>query len=332
MSISTLTFIFTLKPKQKTMKTILVLLSILFYSTISAQYTFSTFTEDYNVLNEDQNLGVESDWDDPIFNLPLGFDFQIGDMTVNSMTQEGLGAILISGSIDDGHAIGSNTDLIDGISLGEGSFITYQVDGNVGERICKLQYANCAFYDEVEIEGTAENRINFQIWLYESDHAIEFRYGPSNIPTPELAYFNLQGPNILVILDITEDGENIGSAFYLNGNPENPTFETNTDPEQIEISGLNGTPENGRVYRFAPSSLSTQNQDRESFSIYPTIASEEIWVDGIDYKGSTYSITNLTGQIVDTGVLTENRIDVSSYRPGAYLINLGETSQKFIKQ
>lgn len=314
------------------MKTTLLLLSMLFTLTISAQYTVSTFTEEYTNLTDDQNLGIESDWDDPFFTLPFGFDFQIGTSTINSMNQDGLGAAFFSGTFDNGNALGYIEDLRDGVSVGDASFITYKVEGNAGDRICKIQYANCAFYEEVEIEGTANNRVNFQIWFYESDFAVEFRFGASIISDPGLAYYNLQGPNIGIFQDITDDGEAVGTATYLSGNPESPTVETNTDVIQIEFNGLNGTPEDGRVYRFTPSSLSADNQKKELFSIYPTLANEEIWVKGTSNIRGTYSIANLAGQIVETGVLNSDRIDVSSLRSGFYLISIGETSQKFIKQ
>jgi len=314
------------------MKTTLVLLSILFYSTISAQYTFSTFTEDYSILTEDQNLDVESDWDDPLFTLQIGFDYEIGDATINSMFQDGLGAAFFSGTNNNGNAFGYVEDLRDGVSVGEPSFITYQVDGDVGDRICKIQYANCAFYDEVVIEGTANNRVNFQIWIYEIDNAIEFRFGSSNISDPSLAYLNLEGPNIGIFTDITNDGETIGMATYLSGSPQNPNVETNPDFDVIELSGLNGTPEEGRVYRFAPMSLSAIDQKKESFSIFPTIASEEIWIEGDEMNEVRYSIVNLAGQVLDNGVVVKNSINVSSLSSGMYLINIGETSQKFFKQ
>lgn len=314
------------------MKTTQLLILMLFSLSISAQYTVSTFTEDYTSLSDEQNLGIESDWDDPFFTLPLGFDFQIGTSTISSISQDGVGATFFSGTFDNGNALGYFEDLIDGSSLGDASFITYKVDGNVGERICKIQYANCAFYDEVEIEGSANNRVNFQIWFYESDFAVEFRFGPSSISNPELAYLNFQGPIIGIFQDITDDGETVGTATYLSGNPESPTVETNTDVSQIEFNGLSGTPEDGRVYRFTPSSLNTDDLKKELFSIYPTLATEEIWIKGTENLRGTYSITNLAGQVVETGVLNSDRIDVSFLQPGFYLISIGDTSQKFLKQ
>jgi len=314
------------------MKTTVSIILTLFSISLIAQYDVSTFVDDYNNLTDDLSLNIESDWDDPFFDLPLGFDFQAGSLISSGLTQEGFGSTFFLGTPDNGCAISYNPDLRDGVSFGEASLISYTVEGDAGNRICKVQYTNSAFYLEVESEGSAENRVNFQIWFYESDFSVEFRFGIGNVPNPDFAYYNLQGPGIGIFTGITNDGQSIEMATYLSGAPNNPVIESDTDPNQVEFSGLDGTPANGQVYRFTPTSLSVTYDRKKSFTVYPTLATEWLHIEGGSPANSVYRIINLSGQVLQSGILVENRIDIGSLPAGMYFVSIGNGSQKFLKQ
>lgn len=321
------------------MKSLLLLFftNVLCCLPLLAQYNVTTFTDNYIALDNELNLGIEEGWDDPNFALPFEFDFEFGNETVNSMTQLGLGSVLVSGPMDSQAVCGVFEDFIDGSLAfeGEPSFISYQLDGSEGNGICKLQFVNAAFYEEVEDEGTALNRINFQIWFYEIDNSVEFRFGPNNITTPELIYSIGSGPQIGIFTGVANQLMSITNAAALTGDPANPTVETSTDIEVIGSSSLDGTPEDGRVYRFDPNPLSVDNLKDSSFSLYPTLVKDQITINGEIPIGSMYRIIKITGEEVSNGVYENKQIfDVETLNPGMYILTMDHTkeSKKFIKQ
>ncbi|MEZ4800124.1 MAG: hypothetical protein R2809_10190 [Flavobacteriales bacterium] len=56
------------------------------------------------------------------------------------------------------------------------SEINYQVDGEEGSRIVKVEWKNVGFYDEFAANGTFNNITNFQLWIYETDNSFDFRF------------------------------------------------------------------------------------------------------------------------------------------------------------
>jgi len=318
-----------------------ILLIALFSGLVSVvcqgQYAFSTFTQAYTPLSNATPVDLQGDdlWDDPEFTVELGFDFQLNGTSNSSLLQLDLGAGLGNIGNNEGNIFGYFSDLINGAAI-EGaatSTITYETSGTPGDRIFKLQYANAAFYSEVEGEGSADNLTNFQIWLYETDNAVEIHFGSSTISDPELVYEGFPGPQIGFFLGIPFDSFIPDYAYGLNGSPSNPTFGP-IDIESFDFS-LTGTPESGRVYRFVPSgTVSTENATDNPFSVFPTIATDVVNVKGVD-GNPVYRIFDLTGKEVASGRLDQNaRIRVNSLIDGLYLISIDgmNKSAKFFKK
>jgi len=319
-------------------KNLLFAIALISVSYCSAQYTLSTFTSEYMPIeNGIVPSGVSEGWDDPLFETPFGFDLTMGSITVNTVQQDGLGAYLLAGTFDDGALFGYLGDIIDGAEI-EGqapSEITYSVSGSEGNRICKIQYSNAAFYAEVIDNGSAANRTNFQIWFYESDFSLEIRFGVSNISNAILAYEGLSGPTIGLFTGITDDGENVNYAVVLSGDPSSPTLQEVTAEDDPFFEGLNGTPENGRVYRFTPQQLSSENVEEDEYSVFPSPATDFIQIDGKFKSGESFRITDISGRVVSQGVFTENTpIDVSGLTGGIYLISFVNSRAvgKFLKK
>lgn len=316
------------------MKTTLLSLALLIANTAFTQsYVFSTFTDEYNELTDPVVFTDEPDWDDPAILITMPFNFQMGDMDVPILSQLGLGAEWGGFTSMELSMAGYYPDVINGEN--PSSQIAWKTVGNDGNRILKIEYDNAAFYNEVSQNSTDENRVNFQMWFYEVDNAIEFRFGESNITDPELVYDGFQGPPIYIATDVNF---NTGAASFvgvLTGDPSNPDMEVLTNFFDVGLEqSLNGTPANGRVYRFAPGTVGVDNSIQEKFSLYPTIAQQELNLRGDIVFGDAYRIISLDGRTVSSGLLSSSTVDVSSLASGTYLFqidNFGK-AQKFVKQ
>ena len=125
---------------------------------MSAQsYNFTKSTTTYTELSNATSLTNGETWDDPIFTIPLGFDFTFYDSTLNTvyLTDFFLGGALAtaqSSATITGIIGPFDTDLIDrsyddliGEAPGGTSDIAYKTEGNAGSRICKIQWKMLGF-------------------------------------------------------------------------------------------------------------------------------------------------------------------------------------------
>ncbi|MDT8308289.1 MAG: T9SS type A sorting domain-containing protein [Bacteroidales bacterium] len=212
---------------------------------LSPTYDFSVDAGTYADLTGATSVNNNVLWDDPEYAIPIGFGFQLYDLTTDSIyLGMGLGGT-VSSVLNymweaDYIICPFEADLLDrgaltGISQ---SPISYILEGIAGNRIFKLEWKNAGFYDEEDSLGTMNDYINFQLWLYEADNKIEFHYGPHMITDPFINYYGETGAIIgLADYDFTD-------IYLLQGNPANPTMVDS-------IAFLNGTPANGTIYRFS---------------------------------------------------------------------------------
>lgn len=179
------------------------------------------------------------------------------------------------------------------------------------------------------------------MWFYEAGSAVEFRFGTSNVPDPELAYDGLSGPPIYFAIDASEQDGAVEFGGQLTGDPSAPQLEgiANLFDFFNELygngnGGLNGTPADGQVYRLSNTTVSTTDLTDRAFELFPTIAQQEVFLRGDLTPGMNYRIVNITGAAVASGVLSANRIDVSGLASGMYLLHIDGTSsaQKFVKR
>lgn len=336
------------------MKKPLLLLAMMIGVASFAQttYTISTYTSTYSELVNASPVELLEDWeeeywDDPLFFVPLEFGFEVGDSTYNSIIQFGSGADMLIANLNyvDStltsplvHLFGIMEDFADAAAIPglTPSEITHNTTGVAGSRIMKLQYKDAAFYDEVYgPEPAAENRMNFQMWFYEDNGIMEIHFGESNIPNPELAFYDNPGPGILIATDASFDDGSVGWGAIVIGNTSNPTL-LQVDMEEEPEESLNGVPESGRVYRFTPSinvGLSTVNGPE--FSLYPTIAQSEIWVKDAKVANAAYRIMDITGKQVKADHFSGNTsVNISDLNAGVYIFSIDGMSHavKFVKK
>lgn len=342
------------------MKKLLFLLAMLVGQTSFAQdpYTLSTYNSVYTelvnatpveIIIEEGNEEELEYWDDPFYIIQLEFGFQVGDSIYNSLIQAGGGAEFIIANLNytdssvtstKVHFFGLFDDFADAAAI-EGlphSEITYNTTGDIGNRITKIQYTDAAFYEEVHgTEPAAENRVSFQVWFYEDNGIMEIHFGESNITDPELIFYDNPGPGIELIIGASFEDEDsdLDWGAQIIGDPANPTL-SYWDFDEMEDGFLNSMPENGRVYRFAPSAIvGLANASSPKFSIYPTIAQSEVWIKDAHVANSAYRIMDITGKQVKTGNLNgDSSVNVSNLNTGVYIFSIEGmvNAVKFVKE
>ena len=311
-------------------------------------YTLSTYQIPYTPIASPTVISSSDDgWDDPIFIVPFGFDFQMNGQTYSSAFQFGSGAMMAFGSLNMAdttltdsvlNVFGLFDDLIDG-SYVEGlpdSEISYAIANNPGNRVAVIQYKDAAFFNELDSTATADNRINFQLWFYEDGGIMEIHFGPSNIPDPELIYDGSTGPLVAVILGLNFMSDDMGYAGIITGDPTNPTLFEDFTEESDSLFVLSSTPPTKRVYRLTPSGTTgIASKDLPQFTVYPTLANNEIWVKSGLTSEAKYRIVDITGKQVQSGRMQiANCLNISGLKPGLYLLSINGMGNavKFIKK
>lgn len=326
---------------------------IAFCATAQTDYQLSSFNTPFEELVESTEYEVEQ-WVIPQISIPLDFPFMLGNETLTSLDQLGLGfewgmpgegPFSESISIVGGFLRFGPSALVE--DQGAPSKISWLTEGEAGSRILKIEYLDMAFMTEIEMFGTATNRMNVQLWLYEDGNVIEYRFGPSNIENPEIAFEAYSGPDpgpiLLMLSNYNFASAEVEAGFYLSGDPADPELlpVTNYNEFQAELlyptgSGtpLIGTPADGQVYRIEPMTLSSDNQAKPSFKLYPTIADQEIVLSGAPNNAENYRIVNVNGVTVQSGVLNNHRVNVAALAPGMYLMQVDGRlkAEKFFKR
>ena len=321
-------------------KKLLVCIFLFFGIFTNAQsiYEFETENSAYQNLTGSISLNNGEVWDDPGFTIPIGFNFNFGTYTFSTIyiLEWSVGGVLSSSPVDGGIVplfVPIGQDLIDlGFTSGVSqSNISYKTEGASGDKILKIEWNNVGFFED----STESDFMNLQLWLYEGSNTVEFRYGPSSINNPSESFEGETGPQISLITSFNIDTKQlVDTAYFLSGNPSNPTVTTLNPGETIELTFLQGMMPNGTVYRFLRQPLSADDFSKIDFQIYPNPASDFL---NIKTQSGHYnfSIYNSLGQKVNA-TFSENKIDISHLSNGIYFIKVetetGSATKKFIKQ
>jgi hypothetical protein len=231
---------------------ILLLINTLIGTNIFGQAIFDyTFTPSADVYMELQNPTVLTDgvvWDEETYLIALGFTFYIGGEGFDTVSVNTNGYLtFVNYSVSKTHVamVLGNVDLQD---KGAGTVtakspISYQIDGNIGSQITKIQYKNAGFFD-----GIASDSVNFQIWIYENLDKIEYRFGQSLISNPNIVF---QG-NLGAISGLfVANANNLLTGFSLTDSPIFPDTAQFTGAEIFDLPSLNNLIPENTVYTFA---------------------------------------------------------------------------------
>lgn len=204
--------------------------------------------------------------------------------------------------------------------------ISYKVEGTAGNRILKLEVKNASIEDASSY-GYEDGFFytNYQIWLYESDKSIEFRYGANNITD---------------IQNLT-DGDGLTAAFgddinfgFVMGDTASPEYGEYTE-ETYEGGSLSAYPANGSVYRFAPAQAAGIPSVKNNFvSLYPNPAGSALNIVSKNTPVSQYAIYDATGkQLLQKSFspATMVNINVENMATGIYFVDVNGQHLKFVK-
>ncbi|MEM6967384.1 MAG: T9SS type A sorting domain-containing protein [Bacteroidota bacterium] len=318
-------------------------------------YLFVVETDTYANLEEAEELTSVGDfWDDPSYTIPLGFNFEFYGATFSTLFIDGLGNIVLFGDFYSSDTLNLIIPYIDDLADIEAIFpdsqstISYTTEGFPGERIFKIEWKDAGFFNEFDDLGTANNRVTFQVWLYETSNNIEYRFGPSNIVNPQIIHdFGSPVCGILegFFTNPANQEQTIEGLWYLAGDPANPTVELadNSILTTYNIDGLDAHPADGQVYRFinpAASVFSPKTNDLP-VKIYPNLVEEIFYVevDQTILKTKTQLvILNQLGQEVLSQPITDTKeiFDASYLASGIYYVSIfnenGRGTKRFVKQ
>ena len=278
-------------------------------------------------------------WDDPAFSVPIGFTFSFLGNEIETLDQLGDGAVMLGTPSNSSGVplfyglMPVSFDLADrGIVGEEPSLIRYQTTGSQGERVFAIEWYNAGLYDEIfSSDSISVSSLNFQIWLYENDHSIEFRYGSCIYPDP---FDPLAEPGLaLIILDLNLSSYE-GNFLTLSGHPADCVIENINSVEDLEMYSLDYYL-NAMVYRFEPTSIpfSVHENNLMSFSIYPNPASNNLTIDLGDLAGvsTTIKLYDSSSKLVFEKLSSATlQIDVSVFAKGLYTLELS-TSDKVLR-
>lgn len=302
-------------------------------------YTISTFQQNYTDLENSISLNNNQVWIyDTYGPVAIPFNFSIGGKAVNKFLFEDdyFAFITPNGNYEQGTGVyyfyPSAAIIMDRTySTGTSSSpISYKIEGATGSRILKLEIKN-ATLENAEDSGFGEDHfyINTQIWLYESDNAIEIRYGDHNIT--DFSYLlGEDGGNVLAGIE-----ENDAKVYLIYGQSSNPTYAEYTQQTIPQTLNSDSFPANGTVYRLAHSQTARlENFSTSAFSLYPNPATTVLHLKSNNITISEYAIYNVVGKLVTTKKIAESNeveINIDNLEEGIYFINVNNQHLKFIK-
>jgi len=213
-------------------KLFILLLSIIcYYQNGQAQtYTAAFVNQAYIQLQNDTVLS-DTNWIGKIIPLKIPFNVRISSLSLNRIYIHVDGQILrkstVGGFVSYSNLISAFGNCALRQMKGEISKISYVTEGVSPNRTVKIQFKNAGFVGDEK----HEDKINFQVWLYESGKQYEIRFGPKSLQ-PMRALNGAYGPLL-----------GIGSRF-LHGTPGTPSALSS------QSYGFNGIPDSSFTYRF----------------------------------------------------------------------------------
>jgi len=304
---------------QKSLQLLLLCILPLFVS--SQTYQFDASTAPYVELSGGLPAVTET-WDDPGYDLPIGFLFNFYGHLLSTVHQIETVAYPLLATDEFADTLGFfmvfGADLVDR-GFADTTFqspITYKTTGSVGHRVFTIEWKNAGFYREYFYLADNNDFVNFQMRLYEEDGTIEYHFGPSSVSHPEIDYDSTGAfSGIVENLDLNT-GLSTGQTLLLTGNPSNPTV-----VESYINVYLNGTIPPNTLYTFTrePSAVGDPVTLTEQPYFSPNPCNDFIGINpaGMDDIIPPMEIYNSTGMHVKTIKQLET-IETSDLPSGIY--------------
>lgn len=309
-------------------ETILSILLCWLMSETTAQTYQVTIANEPFVFLENAQSAVVGAWDEPEFQLPLGFDFEFFDITTNQLySLANSFGIDLELNLDTDHIyqlIPFLSSLIDRGYQQDSALspITYQTEGPPGQQIFTIEFKEAGLFEGTEDEnGVFHDYISLQVKLFENRGDIVFHIGPYSIQEETQVVFEEKpGPivGLLADSDYIPDGL-FGELIFLQGDPLNPTIETDT------IAFLNWPIPENTVYRFCRLCTSVVKDFQYSTQqyFYPNPTSGDIhFVENTDNDVMfPIRVVDINGRQVGLWK-SKDEISASDFAPGCYYVFL----------
>lgn len=310
----------------------------------------------YAPLTNATDIGFAVDWDDTVSDaITLPFAFKYQNTVVNTVRIETYGSLYLNDLMHEDVEMGHITGVyMDYASAGRGK-VFYTTTGTAGNRIFKVEYRNVGRYND----DNGTDTLNFQIWLYESDNAIEYRGGYCNVNDTMFAKdVNdiMEDEKELIFCGLVSNpGDSIattgGDAFLHSAQYLNNTFYNNAvllsdlqtpNPLILEDLLYGSFPANGSVIRFVPvNPNSIAKVDFDMATVYPNPSKDgkyNLTLKEAPKADATLTIYDMTGKMVLNQPLTQATatIDLAAYANGNYFGKISNGSRtgsfKLIKE
>lgn len=280
------------------------------------------------------------DWDEeqsePV-NMPFVFRYQ--NVLVGDIKAQGNGNIILNGSFNQESDMGNITGLsMDYESKGRGQ-ILYEVTGNSPGRILKIEYRNIGLFDDTLDVDT----LNYQIWLYEGSHAIEYRAGYANVPDSVFAqnsdeFFFGQKKVLHMGLfqnagdSLAQNGNNTYFHFVKNNNTDSliyfPDLLSSGSGNAFVRGSYKKFPDEGSVFRFTPAGATSAVKEQKQLlgNIHPNPSGSgkfSVMLKNESQSGF-YKIYDINGSCKQSGKIKCSRlaVDLSPLPKGVYIISI----------
>lgn len=296
-------------------------------------YTFKVFTEPYEHIGSGTSVTKGIKWDAQDFFIPLGFDFKLYDKTNDTIILSEGSSLTFDNLTKDSlssFAAPVLEDLCDAAfdplkdkegQKGGTSNIQYITEGSPGKRVCKIEVKDAGFYNE-KTKGKNESKISFQVWLYEEDHSIEFRFGDMHISEPFENLFNgTDGFMSGLVNKLNLNSLEAESSNFLKGKSSAPEMKHLSN---VLSDAVSPDMQKGTVYRFTyvPKSVTANKKQPELF-MYPNPAKDKLFFSPVtdDLQGTHVVFYDSKGAEVFATRLS-HMLDISHLSNGIYYVDV----------
>lgn len=300
-------------------------------------YPYSLTVVDRNYTHLENPVSVTDSilWDDPQYRIPVGFDFEFMGLSVDTLVVSdsyvGLDFALVYDENWDQFyyevyaAIDIfGADLIDfgAVDNYAQSHINYELSGEPGTQILKIEWKNAGFYNEYNTLNSNKSFVYFQLWLFEKDNHFEMRYGPSYIENEALCFNHRLGP-FVDFGRVEGDYETI-HGYYLDGQPANPgIFPISFDFNET----LDDVPANGTSYFFTVGEGTTvglpEVEHKQLCKIYPNPSNGVFRIDLKQNTQAQIQVFDILGnKILEQQIESKAMLDISDVPRGTYIVHV----------
>lgn len=280
-------------------------------------YEFSHFNAPYQELTNGTALQA-CNQEFPV--VPLGFNFPFLEETIDSISLDIVTVWhekMINGIVHGYQIFPLGAGY--GCRINPTSEVTYRTVQENGSPVFIVQWKNLGFYNDT----IGNQYINIQLKLYDSDKAIEVRFGDMYIVQEDMYFTGETGGFVAGIAYTDPDSPTFSpNCFVLSGDPANPVMDGNFNPDAVSYAILDGHPDSSMVYRFAPENAGINSLQQALLSISPNPANTDNLSLHSPIPVETIRILGMNGQQIGANRTpdAQSRISIADLEKGIYLL------------